>query len=272
MPLYRDGTCSQIDWTLDRRIIITMDTIISLKKINKYFNGLHALQDITFDVENREFVSVIGPSGCGKTTLLKIIGGLTDFSKGTLTVKNGLAEIARQKREVGFVFQKPVLLPWRNVLENIQLPLEISGGQNNPNISDDLLKLVDLERFKNFYPNELSGGMQQRVAIARALSFEPSILLMDEPFGSLDEITRDRLNLELLRIWQNKDSAISSIIFVTHSVPESVFMSDKVIVLSARPGNVQQVININLPRPRTVEMKYTTKYLELVQCIRKILK
>jgi len=249
-----------------------MNTIISLKKINKYFNGLHALQNITFDVKNGEFVSVIGPSGCGKTTLLKIIGGLTDFSKGTLAVKNNLVETARQRREFGFVFQKPVLLPWRNVLENIQLPLEMSGGRDALKISNDLLKLINLEGFENFYPNELSGGMQQRVAIARALSFEPSILLMDEPFGSLDEITRDKLNLELLRIWQKKDSTISSIIFVTHSVPESVFMSDKVIVLSARPGNVQKVVDINLPRPRTIEMKFSAKYLELVQCIRKILK
>jgi len=249
-----------------------MNSTISLKRINKYLNGLHVLRDVTFDVKKGEFVSIIGPSGCGKTTLLRIIAGLTDFSKGTLTVKNGLVEIARQRREFGFVFQKPVLLPWRNVLENIQLPLEISRGQSSAKISHDFLKLVDLEGFASFYPDELSGGMQQRVAIARALSFEPSILLMDEPFGSLDEITRDRLNLELLRIWQKEDSTISSIVFVTHSVPESVFMSDKVIVLSPRPGSVRHVMNIDLPRPRTVEMKYSAEYLELVRCVRKILK
>ncbi len=249
-----------------------MKTVISLKNIEKYFNGLHVLKNITFDINKGEFVSIIGPSGCGKTTLLKIIGGLVNFSKGSVTIEGESVESALQRRKFGFVFQKPVLLPWRNVLENMQLPLEILGRRNSSEISSKLLKVVGLEKFENFYPNELSGGMQQRVSIARALSFEPSILLMDEPFGSLDEITRDRLNLELLRIWEEKDSATTSIIFVTHSVPESVFMSDKIIVLSARPGAIQQIVNIDLPRPRTIEMKYSKKYLELVQCIRKILK
>ncbi len=253
-------------------ITVRMDTIISLKKIEKYFNGLHVLQNVTFDVEDGEFISIIGPSGCGKTTLLKIIGGLTQSSKGTLSVKNGPVEIARQKREFGFVFQKPVLLPWRNVLENTQLPLEILGRNHSVEIPTHLLKLVGLEGFEKFYPNELSGGMQQRVAIARALSFEPSILLMDEPFGALDEVTRDRMNLELLGIWKKEKSTISSVVFVTHSVPEAVFMSDKVVVLSARPGSVQQVINIDLPRPRKTEMKYSKRYLELVRCLRKALK
>lgn len=249
-----------------------MGAIISLKKVEKYFDNLHVLQNVTFDVEEREFVSVIGPSGCGKTTLLKIIGGLTKFSNGTLAVKDGPVEIAKQRREFGFVFQKPVLLPWRNVLENTQLPLEILARDNSTEIPTNLLKLVGLEGFEKFYPNELSGGMQQRVAIARALSFEPSILLMDEPFGALDEITRDRMNFELLGIWKKEKSTISSVVFVTHSVPEAVFMSDKVIVLSSRPGSVQQIIDIDLTRPRKTEMKYSKKYLELIQCIRQALK
>lgn len=249
-----------------------MKTTISLKNVEKHFNSLHALKNITFDVNEGEFVSIIGPSGCGKTTLLKIIGGLTNFSKGSVTIESGSVESALQGRKFGFVFQKPVLLPWRNVLENIQLPLEILDRRNASEMPIKLLKIVGLEKFENFYPNELSGGMQQRVSIARALSFGPSILLMDEPFGSLDEITRDRLNLELLRIWREESSTISSIIFVTHSVLESVFMSDKVIVLSARPGAIQQIVDIDLPRPRTAEIKYSKKYLELVQCIRKILK
>lgn len=249
-----------------------MNTIVSLNKIGKHFDDLQVLQDITFDVEEGEFVSIIGPSGCGKTTLLKIIGGLSDFSNGTLTIKNNTVKIAQQKREFGFVFQAPVLLPWRDVMDNTMLPLEILGRHDNTEASNNLLKLVGLDKFKNFYPNELSGGMQQRVAIARALSFEPSILLMDEPFGSLDEITRDRLNLELLRIWKEESSAISSIIFITHSVPESVFMSDKIVVLSTRPGKVQRVIDIDLPRPRTTDLKYSEEYLELVKCIREILK
>lgn len=249
-----------------------MNTTVSLNKIGKHFNDLQVLQDITFDVEEGEFVSIIGPSGCGKTTLLKIIGGLTDFSNGALTIKNNTVKIAQQQREFGFVFQAPVLLPWRNVLDNIALPSEILGRHDNSEVSNNLLKLVGLEKFKNFYPNELSGGMQQRVALARALSFEPSILLMDEPFGALDEITRDRLNLELLRIWKEEDSVISSIIFVTHSVPESVFMSDKIVVLSTRPGKIQQVIDVDLPRPRTTNLKYSGEYLKLVKCIRGILK
>lgn len=249
-----------------------MNTIVSLNKIGKHFDDLQVLQDITFDVEEGEFVSIIGPSGCGKTTLLKIIGGLTDFSNGTLTIKNNTVKIAQRQREFGFVFQEPVLLPWRDVMGNTMLPLEILGRHDNTEASNNLLKLVGLDKFKNFYPNELSGGMQQRVAIARALSFEPSILLMDEPFGSLDEITRDRLNSELLRIWKEESSAISSIIFITHSIPESVFMSDKIVVLSTRPGKVQRVIDIDLPRPRTTDLKYSEEYLELVKCIREILK
>lgn len=249
-----------------------MNTIISLNKIRKHFNDLQVLQDITFDVEAGEFVSIIGPSGCGKTTLLKIIGGLTDFSSGALTIKNNTVKVAQQQREFGFVFQESILLPWRNVLDNIMLPSEILGRHDSPEMSNNLLKLVGLEKFKNFYPNELSGGMQQKVALARALSFEPSILLMDEPFGALDEITRDRLNLELLRIWKEESSAISSIIFVTHSVPESVFMSDKIVVLSTRPGKVQQVIDIDFPRPRTTDLKYAGEYLKLIRCIREILK
>ena len=249
-----------------------MNTAVSLDHVGKQFADLHVLQDITFDVKEGEFVSIIGPSGCGKTTLLKIIGGLSDFSTGAITVKNKTAKMAQQQREFGFVFQSPVLLPWRDVMANTMLSLELVGDHENTETANDLLKLVGLEKFKNFYPSELSGGMQQRVSSARALSLEPSILLMDEPFGSLDEISRDRLNSELLRIWKEEKSAISSIIFVTHSVPESVFMSDKIVVLSPRPGKVRQVIEVNLARPRTTDMKYSEEYLRLVKWIREILK
>jgi NitT/TauT family transport system ATP-binding protein len=249
-----------------------MKPIVEVKKITKYYNSLHVLDEISFDINKEEFVSIIGPSGCGKTTLLKIISGLIKPTKGKIIIKESSVEIALKRREFGLVFQNPVLLPWRNALRNVELPLEISNYKSSWNSPRKLLEVVGLKSFENFYPNELSGGMQQRVAIARALTFEPSVLLMDEPFGALDEITRDKMNLELLRILEEERSIISTVIFVTHSIPEAVFLSNKIIVLSERPATVEEIIKVDLPKSRTPEIKCSKKYIELIECVRKLLK
>jgi NitT/TauT family transport system ATP-binding protein len=249
-----------------------MKEILEIQEVTKYYNNLHVLDKISFRVNEGEFISIIGPSGCGKTTLLKIIGGLIEPSSGKIKIKEDFIEAGFKKRQFGFVFQNPVLLPWRNVMKNIELPLEILGIKNPKTSSKDLLKLVGLEGFEKYYPHQLSGGMQQRVAIARALIFEPSILLMDEPFGALDEITRNYMGLELLRIWQAEIVKTSTIIFVTHSIPEAVFLSDRVIILSQRPAKIEKIINIDLPRPRKIEMKSSQKYFNLIECLRESLK
>lgn len=246
--------------------------MLEVKEVTKYYNNLHVLDKISFQVNEGEFVSVIGPSGCGKTTLLKIISGLTKPTAGKIEFQGKPTGFTAKKGCFGFVFQNPVLLPWRNVIKNIELPLEILGNKNQKNSAKDLINLVGLEGFENYYPNQLSGGMQQRVAIARSLIFEPKILLMDEPFGALDEINRNYMGLELLRIWQAEKTRTSTVIFVTHSIPEAVFLSDRVIVLSKRPAKIEKIIDIDLPRPRTTEMKSSQKYFDLIECLRKILK
>ncbi|MDP2925460.1 MAG: ABC transporter ATP-binding protein [Nanoarchaeota archaeon] len=249
-----------------------MESIIKVENISKNYDKLPVLDNINLSVKEGEFVSIIGPSGCGKTTLLKILGGLIPATSGDIKIRGSPVKVALERREFGFVFQNPILLPWRTALKNTELPLEIFGN-NNPQISSKkLLKIVGLEGFENYYPKELSGGMQQRIAIARALTFEPAILLMDEPFGALDEITRNKMNLELLRVWKEEKATISAVIFVTHSIPEAVFLSDKIIILSKRPAKIEKVLEINLPRPRKVEVKYSKKYIGLVKCIREILK
>lgn len=249
-----------------------MNEILELKEVIKYYDSLPVLDKISFRAQEGEFVSLIGPSGCGKTTLLKIIGGLIEPSEGEIKIDGKPAGAALKRRQFGFVFQEPVLLPWRNVIKNIELPLEILGNKNSKSLSKDLLKVVGLEGFENYYPNQLSGGMQQRTAIARALVFEPRILLMDEPFGALDEIIRNYMGLELLRIWQAEKTKTSTVIFVTHSIPEAVFLSDRVIVISKRPAKIEKIIDIDLLRPRTTEMKSSKKYIELIECLRKVLK
>ncbi len=235
-----------------------MTSIISIKNLSKIFRGadganVNALHDINLEIEQGEFIALIGPSGCGKSTLLRMIADLIKPSSGELIVNGKPAEQARKDRDYGFVFQSPTLYDWRTVLKNVQLPLEI---MNHPPAEREararaMLKLVELEGFESKYPWQLSGGMQQRVSIARALAFEPGILLMDEPFGALDEMTRERMNNELLRIW----SAIHemTVVFVTHSISEAVYLSSRVVVLSPRPGRIGAIIDIDLPRPRTVE-------------------
>lgn len=223
---------------------------------------ISALNKISLNVEKGDFISILGPSGCGKTTILKIISGLIKLTQGEI--------VTGKKFEVGYVFQEPTLLKWRNVIDNILLPLEIRGlsKENSYKKAKVLLKLVELEGFESFYPQELSGGMKQRVAIARALIHDPDVLLMDEPFGALDEQTRLRLNEELNRIWRETGKTI---IFVTHNVQESVFLSSKICILTNRPGRIKEIVEIDLPRERNPGILDSEGFIKYVLRIRKIL-
>ncbi|TAM79416.1 MAG: ABC transporter ATP-binding protein [Chloroflexota bacterium] len=229
--------------------------------------SLSALEGIDLSIGAGEFVSLIGPSGCGKSTLLRLIGDLIPASSGTVMINGKAAAQARRGREYGIVFQAPVLMDWRTVERNVELPLEIMGvGRAERQArAATMLALVELGEFGRRYPWQLSGGMQQRVAIARALAFDPRLLLMDEPFGALDEMTRERMNLELMGIWSRTRTTI---VFVTHSIPEAVFLSTRVVVMSPRPGRVTRVIDIDLPQPRTSATRDSTRYFELVTQVR----
>jgi NitT/TauT family transport system ATP-binding protein len=230
-----------------------------------------ALEGIDLGIGQGEFVSLIGPSGCGKSTLLRLIGDLIVPTSGTIRINGKAPSRARLDRDYGMVFQAPVLMDWRTIAKNIELPLEIMGypPDERRRRATDLLRLVELEAFAERHPWELSGGMQQRVAIARALSFDPKLLLMDEPFGALDEMTRERMNAELMSIWQRTGTTI---VFVTHSIPEAVFLSTRVVVMSARPGRISQVIDIDLPPNRTVETRESERYFGLVTRVREALR
>jgi NitT/TauT family transport system ATP-binding protein len=212
-------------------------------------------------------VSLIGPSGCGKSTLLRCIGDLLQPSSGKIEVHGKPARQARLDRDYGIVFQSPVLYDWRTVERNVQLPLELMKvpRAERAERTRELLDLVGLRDFGNRHPWELSGGMQQRVAIARALSFHPSILLMDEPFGALDEMTRERLNMELLNIWGRTETTV---VFVTHSIPEAVFLSDRVIIMTPRPGRVEHVVSVDLPRPRDASIREDDRFFRLIADVR----
>ena len=230
-----------------------------------------ALTGIDFEVGQREFISLIGPSGCGKSTLLRAVGDLIPVTEGTVEVNGKPAHQARLDREYGMVFQAPVLFDWRTVEANVRLPLEVTGypkGQRQE-LVDQKLELVELGNFAKHYPHQLSGGMQQRVAIARALALQPSLLLMDEPFGALDEMTRERLNSELLDIWSETRTTV---IFVTHSIPEAVFLSSRVVVMSPRPGRIAETIDIDLPYPRDEQTREEDRYYELVTEVREALR
>ncbi|MCS7325217.1 MAG: ABC transporter ATP-binding protein [Anaerolineae bacterium] len=253
-----------------------MTPVVTLTNVNKVFGGggrpqTVALKDINLQIEPREFVSLIGPSGCGKSTLLRTIGDLVPPSTGEVVVNGKTAHQARLNREYGMVFQAPVLFEWRTVLHNVELPLEIMRvpKKEREQRAREMLKLVELQGFERHYPWQLSGGMQQRVAIARALAFRPQLLLMDEPFGALDELTRERMNAELLRIWQETQTTI---VFVTHSIPEAVFLSTRVVVMSARPGRITAIIPIDLPYPRDVETRESPRFFELVTEVREALR
>jgi NitT/TauT family transport system ATP-binding protein len=226
-----------------------------------------ALSNVSLQIADGEFVSFIGPSGCGKTTMLRVIADLQQPTAGTLLVNGVSAEQARLERRYGYVFQAPALFPWRTIEKNLKLPLEIMGFSDSEQQqrAARYLALVNLTGFERKFPWQLSGGMQQRVSIARALSFDPELLLMDEPFGALDEIVRDHLNEQLLQLW---DKTGKTVLFVTHSIPEAVFLSSKIVVMSPRPGRIIDIIDCNFPRDRTLEIRETPEFLRIAQRVR----
>jgi NitT/TauT family transport system ATP-binding protein len=248
-------------------------SVVAVNGVTKTFarGNVTALENIELELQPGEFVSLIGPSGCGKSTLLRVIGDLIQPTSGSVEVNGKPARQARIDRDYGIVFQDAVLFDWRTVGRNIQLPLELLGWdkKRRQERMHEMLELVELSGFEGHYPWQLSGGMQQRVSIARALAFEPALLLMDEPFGALDEMTRERLNLELLQIWQRLSSTV---VFVTHSISEAVFLSTRVVVMSPRPGRIAGVVEIDLPHPRTVETRDEPRFFELVTEVRELLR
>ena len=252
------------------------DAVVRIAALDKEFGtgqGIRttALSGIELTIGRGEFVSLIGPSGCGKSTLLRLIGDLTAPTAGSVEVNGKPAHAARLGREYGMVFQAPVLFEWRSVEENVKLPLELlgMGRSERDERAREMLALVELSDFARHHPHQLSGGMQQRVAIARALALQPAIMLMDEPFGALDEMTRERMNAEVLRIWQRTGTTI---VFVTHSIPEAVFLSTRVVVMSARPGRITRVVDVPLPQPRGEETREDARYFQLVTEVREALR
>lgn len=245
--------------------------LIQIESVSKHYgnprDGVLALRDVSLDIRAGEFIAIIGPSGCGKSTLLKMIGDLLAPSAGHITIADKSPTAARRARECGIVFQSPTLMEWRTLARNVALPLEIVGTAHaeREQRAQELLDLIRMREFAARYPHELSAGMQMQVAIARALAYRPAILLMDEPFGSLDEITRERLGNELLDLWARTRVTI---VFVTHSVGEAVRLSDRVAVMSPRPGHIERVIEIDLPRPRPAEIRDLPRYWELLREIR----
>jgi NitT/TauT family transport system ATP-binding protein len=247
--------------------------VVRLQAVTKQFGtgGVVALQDVDLEIRPGEFISLIGPSGCGKSTLLRVVGDLIQPSGGQVEVNGKTAHQARVDRDYGIVFQDSVLFEWRTVAKNIGLPLELAGWSREKRRDrvQEMLDLVELTGFETHHPWQLSGGMQQRVSIARALSFDPPLLLMDEPFGALDEMTRERLNLELLQIWQ---ASGSTVVFVTHSIAEAVFLSTRVVVMSPRPGRITGIIDVDLPQPRTTRTREEPRFAELIRDVRQTLR
>ena len=246
-------------------------TTVQVKNVSVVYpakeHTVTALDNVSLDIREGEFVSLIGPSGCGKTTLLRVIADLEPISAGSVQVNGQTPHQARLARAYGYVFQAPALFPWRTVLANVCLPLEIHGLDKAKarQVALDHLERVGLRGFEGKYPWQLSGGMQQRVSIARALGFEPKLLMMDEPFGALDEITRDRLNEQLLRLWERERRTV---VFVTQSIPEAVFLSSRIVVMSPRPGRIVDVIESGLPAERTLEIRDTPEFAEISHRVR----
>ncbi len=249
------------------------ELVVDARSIGKVFGKgegrVEALRDISVQIQPGEFVSLIGPSGCGKSTLLRVIGDLTTPTSGEIQINGKPPRRARLDRDYGIVFQKATLLDWRTVRKNVELPLEIMDVDDRGAVADEMLALVQLEDFGDYYPWQLSGGMQQRVAIARALTFNPSLLLMDEPFGALDEMTRELMQQEVLRIWQE---TATTVVFVTHSIPEAVFLSTRVVVMSPRPGRISEVVEIDLAQPRDEDTREARAYYDKITEVREALR
>lgn len=247
------------------------NSFLTIEGVNKVYKGMSgketiALKDVNLNVKEGEFISIIGPSGCGKSTLLKLISNLDPITSGIVKFSDN----QKVEENIGFVFQDSVLLPWKTVYENAVFPLKIKGIDTKENLEnlDKLLELAGLKDFKNALPKELSGGMRQRVSIVRSLSYNPKLLLMDEPFGALDAMTRDTLNMELLKIWSETKKTI---LFVTHGIDEAVLLSDRVVVMSSRPGQIKEILNIDIERPRNIDVRQDKKFIEYTSYLRGIL-
>lgn len=243
---------------------------IALEAVSKHFvtrsgENVEALADISCTVRSGEFICIVGASGCGKSTILRIIAGLVQPTSGTVTI--GSSPVTGPRRDIGLVFQSPVLLPWRSVRQNVLMPAQVIGlpRKQAQDRAAELLELVGLDRFADSYPSELSGGMRQRVSIARSLMHDPATLLMDEPFGALDAMTRDTMNVELLRIWQLQRKTV---LLVTHSIEEAVFLADRIFVISPRPGRLLEIIDVKLPRPRDSETRNKPAFIKQVTSLR----
>ncbi|MGR3762249.1 ABC transporter ATP-binding protein (plasmid) [Roseobacteraceae bacterium NS-SX3] len=244
-----------------------------LRKASVQFGSFTAIRDLSLEIEAGAFYTILGPSGCGKSTMLRLVSDLIPAASGEVEIFGKSTEEARLAREFAFVFQDATLLPWRTALQNVELPLEIGrkrgvGIKTSGRSPRELLELVGLKGREDALPHELSGGMRQRVAIARALVCQPKLLLMDEPFGALDEMTRDHLNLQLLQIWEETGTTI---LFVTHSIPEAVFLGQKVLMLQAHPGRLREVVDIALPYPRTIKQRETPEFMRYAAHLRELL-
>ena len=257
---------------LNSEAIMKNDVEIAINNVSVVFkdnqgNDVKALDNVDFDIHKGEFISLLGPSGCGKTTLLRTIADLLEPTSGNVRVSNMTPKEIRLMQKFGIVFQNPVLFEWRTVKKNIELPLEIMGysKKDRSDRADEMLEMVGLTKFADHYPQQLSGGMQQRVGIARALAIQPDILLMDEPFSALDEFTREKLNDDVLSIWRKTNKTV---LFVTHNISESVYMSDRICVLSPHPGRLSAIVDVNLPRPRNADMRGTPEFAALVEKVR----
>jgi NitT/TauT family transport system ATP-binding protein len=256
---------------------VSNEAHIQVSGIDMVYEGaqgrLQALSNIDLSIGRGEFVSVIGPSGCGKSTLLRIIGGLQNPTRGSVLIDGRPPREAQRQKQLGIVFQDPSLLPWRNVIDNVRLPLQVNRVGGRVEAPERMVDLVGLAEFQRYYPHQLSGGMQQRVAIARSFVTAPSVLLMDEPFGALDEITRTAMRYELMRVWRSETlEQACTVVFVTHSIAEAVLLSDRVIVMTPQPGRIAASLEIDLPRPRDEETEVSPPFVEYTHRLRSLLR